>query len=295
MDMMGFPWDMGPGQDMGPQGNQESRRGWDSTRDTASRPDSGSTRNTGPRQNTRQMQDMRQGPQMGPGGSGRPGGGGGGPGMPGGMDNMLSRAGADEFFDAVKKNVLLGDVIYIDDPMSGSLIVGVTGKWISNGILREVRSENGRANASQCDFSVTFSGGMGMGGGGMGPGGGGPGQTASEGKSSKFVKVFSNEYGSLYRNTAKVQHNRQPLKPDVSLLLLAVIALVGFVLVLMDYLPVPNKYARPAAAAIGTIIVALCFLPLTSTAIGELRNPVSVSQARWDAGPGFGGPGLGPP
>jgi multisubunit Na+/H+ antiporter MnhB subunit len=109
------------------------------------------------------------------------------------------------------------------------------------------------------------------------------------------VKVFSNEYGSLYRNTAKVQHNRQPLKPDVSLLLLAVIALVGFVLVLMDYLPVPNKYARPAAAAIGTIIVALCFLPLTSTAIGELRNPVSVSQARWDAGPGFGGPGLGPP
>jgi Ca2+-binding EF-hand superfamily protein len=74
--------------------------------------------------------------------------------------------------------------------------------------------------------------------------------------------------------------------------------IVGFLLVLIDYLPVSIKHARPAAAAIGTIIVALCFLPLTNTAIGELRNPPSVSQTRFDGGPGggpgFGGPGGGP-
>ena len=96
------------------------------------------------------------------------------------------------------------------------------------------------------------------------------------------------------RNTAKVDHPRQPLKPDVSLLLLTVIAIAGVLLVLIDYLPISIKHARPAAAAIGTIIVALCFLPLTNTAIGELRNPPSVSQARFDGGPG-GGPGFGGP
>lgn len=93
----------------------------------------------------------------------------------------------------------------------------------------------------------------------------------------------------------KVQHNRQPLKSDVSLPLLAYIALAEFLLVLIDILSISKKFARPAAAASGTIIVALCFLPLAGTAIGELRNPPSVAQARWNDGPGFGGRGFGPP
>jgi Ca2+-binding EF-hand superfamily protein len=240
---------------------------------------------------------------MGRGGMGRGGmmgrggrGGGGGPGMPGGMDNMLRSTGAEDFIAAVKENVHLGDVIHIDDPMGGSMIVGVTGRWTTSGILRDVRSENGRAQPKDCDFKVVLSRGMGPGGGG---GFGAPrGQSASQDPPSGFEKVFSNDFGSLYRNTAKVDHPRQPLKPDVSLLLLSVIVIVGFLLVLIDYLPVSIKHARPAAAAIGTIIVALCFLPLTNTAIGELRNPPSVSQTRFDGGPGggpgFGGPGGGP-
>ncbi len=224
---------------------------------------------------------------------GRGGRGGGGPGMPGGMDNMLSSPGAEDFISAVKENVHLGDVIHIDDPMGGSLIVGVTGRWTSSGILRDVRSENGRAQPKDCDFKVVLSRGMGPGGGG-GFGGRG-GQMSSQDPPSGFEKVFNNEFGSLYRNTAKVDHPRQPLKPDVSLLLLTVIAIVGFLLVLIDYLPVSIRHARSAAAAIGTIIVALCFLPLTNTAIGELRNPPSVSRAQLDGGPGFGPPGFGGP
>jgi hypothetical protein len=317
---------MGPGPGGGGGGGQNQQ--------TNSTPQTGPGRDTGPGQNVQSPpiagpeQNAGPGPAgmgqggmgrggMGQGGMGRGGmgrggrgggmmgrggrGGGGGPGMPGGMDNMLRNAGAEDFITAVKGNVPLGDVIHIDDPMGGSMIVGVTGRWTTSGILRDVRSENGRAQPKDCDFKIFLSRGMGPGGGGGGFGGRG-GQTASQNPPSGFEKVFSNDFGSLYRNTAKVDHSRQPLKPDVSLLLLAVIASVGFLLVLIDYLPIDHqafsiKHARPAAAAIGTIIVALCLLPLTSTAIGELRNPPSASQARFNdgpgGGPGFGGPGFG--
>jgi hypothetical protein len=302
----------GPGRDTGPGQNVQSPRSAGPEQNAGSGPAGMQGRDDRQTRNTSQS-DMGPGGMgrggMGQGGMGRGGmgrggmmgrggrGGGGGPGMPGGMDNMLRSAGAEDFITAVKEKVQLGDVIHIDDPMGGSMIVGVTGRWTTSGILRDVRSENGRAQPKDCDFKVTLSRGMGPGGGG-GFGGRG-GQSASQDPPSGFEKVFSNDFGSLYRNTAKVDHPRQTLKPDVSLLLLAVIAIVGFLLVLIDYLPVSIKHARPAAAAIGTIIVALCFLPLTNTAIGELRNPPSVSQARFDGGPGggpgFGGPGFGGP
>ncbi len=112
--------------------------------------------------------------------------------MPGGMDNMLRNAGAEDFITAVKENVHLGDVIHIDDPMGGSMIVGVTGMWTTSGILRDVRSENGRAQPKDCDFKVVLSRGMGPGGGG-GFGGRG-GQTSSQNPPSGFEKVFSNDY-----------------------------------------------------------------------------------------------------
>jgi hypothetical protein len=229
---------------------------------------------------------------------GRGGGPGGGPGMPGGMDNMLRSAGAEDFISAVKKHVQPGNVIHIDDPMGGSMIVGVTGRWTSSGILRDVRSENGRAQPKDCDFRAVLSRGMGPGGGG-GFGGRGGQSTASD-PPAGFEKVFGNEFGSLYRNTAKVVHSRQPLKPDVGLALLAIIGLVGFVLVLVDFLPAGYKRGRAWAGAIGTLVVALCFIPLASTAIGEMRNPPVVSRGQDGEGrgfgpPGFGGPGFGGP
>ena len=206
---------------------------------------------------------------------------------------MLRSACAEDFINAVKDNVHPGDVIHIDDPMGGSMIVGVTGRWTSSGILRDVRSENGRAQPKDCDFKAVLSRGMGP-GGGAGPGAPG-GQSASQDPPANFEKVFGNEFGSLYRNTAKVDHSRQPLKPDVSLPLLAVIAMVGVLLVLIDFLPGTIKHGRLAAAAIGAIIVALCLLPLTSTAVAELQNPPSVSSTQGDGGPGFGPPGFGGP
>ena len=65
-----------------------------------------------------------------------------------------------------------------------------------------------------CDFAVVLGGGMGM------PGPGGP--MGFQTIPSKFEKVFENEYGTLYRNPAKVEHAREPLRPAVSLPLLAV-------------------------------------------------------------------------
>jgi Ca2+-binding EF-hand superfamily protein len=265
---MGPGQDAGPGRDIGPGQDRQSGR------------DMGQRRGMGMGMGRGMGMGMGQGPQMGRGG-------GGGPGMPG-MD-MIHRTGADDFFNAVKENVHLGDVIHIDDPMGASLIVGVTGRWTSSGILRDVRSENARARPAECDFKAVLSGGMGPGGGG-GFGGRGE-QAASQDPPSGFKKVFKNDYGSLYQNTAKVEHSREPIKPDVSLLLLTLIAIVGVLLLCIDFIPIQRKYVRPLAAGIGMTIVALCFLPLTNTAIGELRNPPSATQARWDDGPGFGRPG----
>lgn len=206
-----------------------------------------------------------------------------GPGMPG--TNQLSRAGADEFFQAVKTNVRPGDVIYVDDGTAGSLLVGVTGRWTSSGILRDVRADNARARPQDCDFVAVFSGGMGM----MGPGG----ARASQDETSGFEKFFENEYGSLSRNTAKVEHAREPLKPAVSLRLLLVMTAVGVWLILLDLLPNQHVRVRRFATVIGSITAAVCFLPLTSSAVAELRNPPVAPIGQRGDGPGFGGPGPG--
>lgn len=205
---------------------------------------------------------------------------GGGPGMPG--MNQLTRPGAEEFFQAVRTNVALGDVIQMNDGAAANLITGATGRWTSSGILRDVRSENARARPEECDFVVVLGGGMGM------PGPGGP--MGFQALPSTFERVFENEYGTLYRNPARVQHDREPLQTDVSLPRLAVIALVGVFLVAIDVLFMRHRPVRFVAAAIGTIVVSLCLLPLARTAIGELRNPPSAPEWRGD-----GPPDLGPP
>jgi hypothetical protein len=201
--------------------------------------------------------------------------------------NLLRRPGAEDFFEAVRTNTTPGDVIYMADPASANLIAGATGRWTSSGILRDVRSENGQARPKQCDFAVVLGGGMGM-----------PGPFGPMGFStlpSDFEKVFENEYGTLSRNPAKVEHVRQPLAPEVSLARLAAIAMVGLLLVLVDLCPFRRPAVRPVAAAVGTIVAALCLLPLANTAIGELRHPPSAPPGRGEGPPGFGPPGFGGP
>lgn len=212
---------------------------------------------------------------------GRAGGGGG---MGGG--NRLRGAGAEEFFDAVRGMVKTGDLIYMQDGAGANLITGATGGWTTGGILRDVRSESGHAGPEECDFAVTLGGGMGM------PGPGGP--MGSQELTEDFEKLFENEYGTLYRNTAAPKHDRRPLAADVSLAMLAAIAAVCAALVLIDLVPVSRWYFRPVAAAVGVVVVALCLVPLTSKAIGELRDPPSAPAWEWDRPPGFGGPGFGP-
>jgi hypothetical protein len=202
--------------------------------------------------------------------------------------NVLRNPDALEFFDAVKTNVELGDVIHIDEGATANLITGATGRWTSSGILRDVRSENARAKPEECDFAVVLGGFMGM------PGPGGP--RGFQSLPSKFEKVFENDYGTLYRNPARVEHAREPLAPDVSLPLLAGIALVGVLLIAIDLPRTPRPRARLLAAVAGTIVVAACFVPLTSTALDELRHPPSAPPPRWEGPPGFGpGPMLPPP
>jgi len=231
-----------------------------------------------------QMPWGRQGGQrfggMGPGGMG-PGGMGG--------ENVLRRADAKEFFEAVRTNVEPGDVIQIDEGATGNLIAGATGRWTTSGILRDVRSENGRVRAEACDFAAVVGGGMGM----PGPGG----RMGSRTPPANFKKVFENDYGALYQNPEKVEHPREPRAADVNLPCLVVIAGVGFLLVLID-LWVRRAYVRPIAGLVGTMAVAMCLVPLATTAIGELRNPPSVSSQPWEGGrggPPGGGPGFGPP
>jgi hypothetical protein len=180
----------------------------------------------------------------------------------------------------------VGDVIYVDDAMAGSMLVGLTGRWTSSGILRDVRSENGRARPEECDFQAVLAGGM-----GGGPGGPMGAQTPP----ATFEKVFENDFGALYRNAVKVEHAREPLKPDVPLNLLAVMAVVGLLLIAIDFLPLRLRRTRLAAAGIGALVVVACLVPLGSTAFGELRHPPTAPRGGWEGGPGPGGPGPGGP
>ncbi len=284
MGMGGMP---GPGPGAGPQfgGRQGLGRATRSGRNTGPAAPAGPDRTVGPGRQTGPVQ-IGPGAPGGPGarGGGMPGGPGGG-GGPGG--DLLTRAGADAFFAAVQAHVKLGDVIYMNDGPAASMLVGVTGRWTSGGILRDVRSETGRTGPQECDFFVVLSGG-----GGPGPGGFGGASSPPGG----FEQVFENEYGTLYRNTAPVVHAREPLKPGVSLPLLVTMAAVGLLLTLIDFLPARHQRVRRVAAILGLLMAGACLAPLTQIAVAELCNPPQPPQQRWDGGPGApGGPGFGGP
>lgn len=124
-----------------------------------------------------------------------------------------------------------------------------------------------------------------------GPGG----RMDSRSVASSFEKVFENDCGTLYRNPVKVDHVRKPLTPAVSLPLLVTITGVCLVLVLADLLFARHPRVRLAVAGAGTLAIALCLVPLATTAWGELRNPPTASAAAEDGPPGGGPPGLAPP
>ncbi|MFZ5829413.1 MAG: hypothetical protein ACOY3P_04965 [Planctomycetota bacterium] len=235
---------------------------------------------------------MRGGPGMGGGpgigsgpGMGGAQGAGGAPGMGAGQgSNLLTRPGATEFFDAVRTHVAPGDIIYIQEGVTANLIVGATGRWTTSGILRDVRADQPRAKIEECDFAMTTGGGMGM----PGPGG----AFAAQELPADFKKVFENDFGALYRNPAKVEHARQPLKAEVQLWALLIMALVGVSLLTVDVLLPQKRLVRPIVAGVGTLIVAACLGPLTAKAIDELRNPPQAPPRGQDGPPGFGDPGM---
>ena len=112
---------------------------------------------------------------------------------------------------------------------------------------------------------------------------------------STFKKVFENDYGTLYQNPVKVEHDRQPLRAEVSLPLLILIAIVGFLLVVGDFYLPQRAWYRLIAGGLGTVVVALCLAPLASAAVSELRNPPAAPPPGQNGPPGFAGPdGPGP-
>lgn len=189
-----------------------------------------------------------------------------GPGA-GGMD-LLRRPGAEEFFDAIHCNVTQGDVIFMHEPPAAALITGVTGRWTSSGMLSEVRSAEGPPQPQDCDFAVILQ----SGGRGRAPLRDNV-RHLRPGAPPGFEKVFENEYGSLWRNPVRPQHNRQPGRASVPLPMLLVMLAAGLLLVTLDLLPAPWPRLRKLAPVVGAVVVAGCLLPLTRIAVGELRNP----------------------
>ena len=234
---------------------------------------------------------LPDGPQ--PGGNvptpmGVPGGLGGGrrgPGGPGGMD-MLNQEGADAFFAAVEERVQTGEVVYLRNAVAGSLVTGVTGRWTSSGILRDVRSGGDRAGPEDCHFYASVAGGS--------PGFGSAGE-APDG----FREVFANDFGTLWKNGTDL-----PLldvhPAEVPFGALVLLAALGVVLITADLaLPRDRVRARWAVGTIGLLMAAGCLVPLTLKAVDELRHPPEAGpppeESLLGLPPPFpGAPGAGP-
>ena len=205
-----------------------------------------------------------------------------GPAGPGGMD-LIHRPGARGFFRAVEKNVEPGDVIFVPDPPAASLITGVTGRWSSGGILRDVRAQRGPIGPEECDFMVRLAPA------GRFPPRGGPAGRMPPGPPGlrrgrrpagfarrsppNFELVFENSFGSLMRNKEKPKHVRKPDKAAVPALLLLLIVVAAIGAIGLDLFAGPSGRALFLAAAGAALIVALSLAPLGVKAAGELLNP----------------------
>jgi hypothetical protein len=205
--------------------------------------------------------------------------------------DMIHQDGAREYFDATARLVAPGEVILLQNPMAASLLTGVTGRWTSSGILRDVQSAEGRATPEECHFYATFGGGGFM-GGGPGPGGFGDqrrgGGFGSSGAPAGFEQVFENSMGSLWKNPATLPR-LEPAKAAVSLAGLVVLAGLGMLCIALDLLlPRAARRARLGIAVAAFAAVAAFVAPLAATAMGELMHPPE-APARGPDMP-FGGP-----
>jgi hypothetical protein len=219
----------------------------------------------------------------GGGGGGMPGGRGGGP----GGGDMIHQEGAREYFQATKRLVGQGEVIYLQNPMAASLLTGVTGKWTSSGILRDVKSAEGRTTPEECEYFAMVGGGGGFPGGGPGMGGGGPSE-APQG----YEKVFENSFGSLWKSGTPGP-KREPAKAAVPLASLVLMAVLGLGISFLD-LRLTKGRVRPRliAGALAFVTAALCLTPLARTATDELLHPPKApaggSDMPFGGPPGFG-------
>jgi hypothetical protein len=197
---------------------------------------------------------------------------------------MIDQEGAGEFFSAVRQLVAEGEVIYLPMGPAASLVTGVTGRWTSGGILRDVSSPGGNVELQDCQFFASIGGGF----PGMMPGGGGFLSSSSAEGPEGFEKVFENSFGSLWKNANSIPKN-EPSKAAVSLTALILLAGLGLALIALD-LGLARDHRRPrlAAAAAALVAASICLLPLARSAVDQLRNPPE-APARSDGMP-FGGP-----
>jgi hypothetical protein len=173
-------------------------------------------------------------------------------GPPAGGADLIHRSGAEQFFAAVREQVVIGDVIFMRDPPGASLITGVTGRWTSDGILRDVKSREPPQLAEDCDFAAVLAQGPAF---AFGPPKPPPTVPMPPPRSfggamrlpiravlshsptvpSGFEKVFANEFGSLWRNPNKPSHARQPPRPAISFVLFTVISVAGLALIAIEH------------------------------------------------------------
>lgn len=192
----------------------------------------------------------------------------GGPGGPGGMD-MIHQEGAKEFFDAISKNVIPGEVVYAPEGPAASLLTGVTGCWTTGGILRDVKSAESRSSPVDCQYMAIMSSG-----GDFRRGGG----TSTSEAPPGFRKVFENSFGSLWKNKT-LMPSKEPAKAAISVQGLVILALLGLFSIYFDlFYSHVRKNIRILVVVVVLGLSSICLASLTYTAIQELRNPPKVSN-----------------
>jgi hypothetical protein len=178
----------------------------------------------------------------------------------------------------------------MDDPAAASLVTGVSGRWTTNGILRDVRSPSGRIRREDCEYAIRTQGGMVGGGIPMGPRGDADRASAPRG----FEFVYENAFGSLWRNTKPpASGDRKPAPPVVPLWGLVLLAGIGFGLLVGDFvLPLAYTRARRYLTVLSVLGATVALSQLGWTAVQELLHP-AVAPAPKSGGPlaGPGGPG----
>lgn len=100
--------------------------------------------------------------------------------------DLIHRAGADTFLEVVRREVGERAVIFVEDPVLAGLVSGATGRWTSNGLLRDVLSYGAPAALEECEYAITIP----------------PGRRLLRVRDPVpgFACVYRNVFGALWRN-----------------------------------------------------------------------------------------------